>query len=84
MKEYIINFVLVALVAWVAGTLAFLCGAPMVAAIVSGIYSGLATAITYTVGRMAAGAGYNGKILLVQVIAGILFGAFGGWFLTIG
>ena len=56
----------------------------MVAAMVSGVYAGLATALTYTFGRMAAGAAFDGKILLVQVIAGILFGAFGGWMLTVG
>ena len=84
MKEYLINFALVALVAFVAGILTFLCEAPMVAAMVSGVYAGLATAITYTFGRMAGGAGYDGKILLVQVIAAVLFGVFGGWFLTVG
>jgi len=84
MREYFINFALVALVACVAGILTFLCGAPMVAAMVSGVYAGLATALTYTFGRMAAGAAFDGKILLVQVIAGVLFGAFGGWMLTVG
>lgn len=84
MREYFINFALVALVACVAGILTFLCGATMVAAMVSGVYAGLATALTYTFGRMAAGAAFNGKMLLVQVIAGILFGMLGGWGITVG
>lgn len=84
MKNYFFNFTLVALVACVAGILTFLCGAPMVAAMVSGVYAGLATALSYQFGRLMAGAGYDGKMLLIQVIAGVLFGAFGGWMLTVG
>lgn len=84
MKGYFFNFALVALVAWVAGILIFLCGAPMAAAMVGGIYGGLATALSYQFGRMMAGAGYDGKMLLIQVIAAVVFGAFGGWMLTVG
>lgn len=84
MREYFINFALVALVACVAGILTFLCGATMIAAMVGGVYAGLATALSYQFGRMAAGAGYDGKMLLIQVISGVLFGAFGGWMLTVG
>lgn len=84
MREYFINFALVALVACVAGILTFLCGANMIGAMCGGVCTGLATALTYTFGRMAAGAAFNGKILLVQVIAGVLFGMLGGWALTVG
>ena len=84
MKGYFFNFALVALVAWVAGILIFLCGAPMAAATVGGIYGGLATALSYQFGRLMAGAGYDGKMLLIQVIAAVVFGAFGGWMLTVG
>lgn len=84
MKNYFWNFALVALVACVAGILTFLCGASMAAAMVGGVYSGLATALSYQFGRMMAGAGYDGKMLLIQVIAAVVFGLFGGWMLTIG
>lgn len=84
MKGYFFNFALVALVAWVAGILIFLCGASMAAAMVGGIYGGLATALSYQFGRLMAGAGYDGKMLLIQVIAAVVFGAFGGWMLTVG
>jgi len=47
MKNYFFNFALVALVACVAGILTFLCGAPMATAMVSGVYAGLATALSY-------------------------------------
>ena len=78
------NFALVALVACVAGIVTFLCGGAVAASIVSGIYAGLATALSYQFGRMMAGAGYDGKMLLIQVIAAVVFGAFGGWMLTVG
>ena len=84
MKNFFWNFALVALVACVAGILTFLCGATMAAAMVGGVYSGLATALSYQFGRMMAGAGYDGKMLLIQVIAAVVFGLFGGWMLTIG
>ena len=84
MRDYVINFVLVALVAWAAGVLTFLCGASMTGAMCGGVCTGLATALTYTFGRMSVGGAFNGKILLVQVIAGVLAGLFGGWMLTVG
>ena len=84
MKDYVINFALVALVACVAGILTFLCGASVAGAICGGVCTGLATALTYTFGRMSAGAAFNGKILLVQVIAAIIFGFLGGWGISIG
>lgn len=84
MKDYFINFALVALVACIAGILTFLCGASMVGAMCGGICTGLSTALTYTFGRMSVGAPFNGKMLLIQVIAGVLFGALGGWMLTVG
>lgn len=84
MKNYFFNFALVALVACIAGILTFLCGAPVAAAMVGGVYSGLATALSYQFGRLMAGAGYDGKMLLIQVIAAVVFGLFGGWVLTIG
>lgn len=84
MKNYFWNFALVALVACVAGILTFLCGGTMAAAMVGGVYAGLATALSYQFGRMMAGAGYDGKMLLIQVIAAVVFGIFGGWMLTIG
>ena len=84
MKTYFWNFALVALVACVAGILTFLCGGTTVASVISGIYAGLATALSYQFGRMMAGAGFDGKMLLIQVIAAVLFGAFGGWMLSVG
>lgn len=84
MKNYFWNFALIALVACVAGILTFLCGGNTASSIVGGIYSGLATALSYQFGRMMAGAGYDGKMLLIQVIAAVVFGAFGGWMLSIG
>lgn len=84
MKNYFWNFALVALVACVAGILTFLCGAAVAAAMVSGVYAGLATALSYQFGRMMAGAGFDGKMLLISVIAGVLFGALGGWMLSVG
>ena len=84
MKNYFFNFALVALVACVAGILTFLCGASMAAAMVGSVYSGLATALSYQFGRMMAGAGFDGKMLLIQVIAAVVFGLFGGWMLTVG
>ena len=51
---------------------------------ISGIYTSVATALSYQFGRLMAGAGYDGKMLLIQVIAGVLFGAFGGWMLSVG
>ena len=84
MKNYFFNFALIALVACVAGILTFLCGASMAAAMVGGVYSGLATALSYQFGRMMAGAGFDGKMLLIQVIAAVVFGLFGGWMLTVG
>ena len=84
MKNYFWNFALVALVACVAGILTFLCGGNIASSIVGGIYSGVATALSYQFGRMIAGAGYDGKMLLIQVIAAVVFGAFGGWMLSIG
>lgn len=47
MKNYFWNFALVALVACVAGILTFLCGSAVAAAMVSGVYAGLATALSY-------------------------------------
>lgn len=84
MKNYFFNFALVALVACVAGILTFLCGGAVAASMISGIYTGVATALSYQFGRLMAGAGYDGKMLLIQVIAGVLFGAFGGWMLSVG
>ena len=84
MKGYFVNFALVALVACIAGILTFLCGATVPAAMVGGVYAGLATALSYQFGRLAAGAGFDGKMCLIQVIAGALFGAFGGWMLSVG
>lgn len=84
MRDYVINFALVALVACIAGILTFLAGASMAGAIMGGVCTGLATALTYTFGRMSVGGAFNGKILLVQTIAGVLFGALGGWMLTVG
>lgn len=84
MKNYFWNFALVALVACVAGILTFLCGAPVAASMVSGVYAGLATALSYQFGRMMAGAGFDGKMLLIQVITAVVFGLLGGWMLSIG
>ena len=78
------NFALVALVACVAGILTFLCGGAVAAAMVSGVYAGLATALSYQFGRMMAGAGFDGKMLLIQVVTAALFGALGGWMLSVG
>lgn len=92
MKELTINFVLNALVAWFIATLAFLIGKEIgviavATAAAGGVIGGFAVAVSYVIGRMKQGAGWDAdlwKPLLAQLAAAIVGGILGGvqmlWF----
>lgn len=83
MKEYLVNFLLNAVVAYIIATLSFLIsneisvGSAHTAAC-AGIFGGIAVAVTYQIGRMKEGATINWSTLGVQCLAAVMFGLLGG------
>lgn len=83
MKEYILNFALNALVAWVIATLTFLISGEfgvfaVAAACVGGIAGGIFSGIAYVTGRMKGGLRLDWTLVAVTAVAAIVGGLVGG------
>lgn len=83
MRELTINFLLNAVISYIIATLVFLVGAEIgiasvASAAVAGVFSGIAIATTYQIGKMKCGGTFDFKAFGIQVLAAIIFGALGG------
>lgn len=77
MMDYLFKFLVPALIAMVCGILTFLIGQSVGAAIVAGIYTGVATVGSYEWG-LEEWTSDRLKYIIVELIGAIAGGAFGG------
>lgn len=89
MKNYFWNFVLTSAIAAIMGILCFLFGNTaglLGSSIFTGATSGIVIAMSYFLGRFMYGESWTNEAgirLLIMLVGGIIFGALGGWLISV-